>query len=79
MTEGTSPILSLIHISVCGCLKEECVYIGESPFDIEAGVAAGIYTVGVPSGNWPLGSLEEKKPDCVIKDISELCSIFDES
>ena len=64
---------------VCGCLREECVYIGESPFDIEAGVAAGIYTVGVPSGNWPLKSLEEKKPDCVINDIRDLCSIFDKS
>lgn len=62
----------------CGCSRDDCVYIGESPFDIEAGVAAGIYTVAVPSGNWSLKSLEEKNPDCVIKDIRELSSVFDE-
>lgn len=65
--------------AACGVLPEDCVYIGESPFDIEAGVAAGVFTVAVPSGNWPVDSLVEKSPDCVITDIRQLCSIFDES
>lgn len=58
---------------------EGCVYIGESPFDIKAGVAAGVYTVAVPSGNWSLDSLTEQSPDCVVNEIKELCSIFDHS
>ncbi len=62
---------------VCGHLPRECVYIGESPFDIEAGVAAGVYTVAVPSGNWPLRSLKEKHPNRVIEYIRELRGIFD--
>ncbi|WP_270816426.1 HAD family hydrolase [Hungatella effluvii] len=62
--------------AACGYRPEECVYIGESPFDIEAGVAAGAYTVAVPSGNWPRQSLEEQSPDCLIEDISQLLPIF---
>ena len=65
--------------AACGTAPKGCVYIGESPFDIEAGVAAGVFTVAVPSGNWPVDSLVEQSPDCVVKDITELCSIFDES
>lgn len=62
--------------AACGVSPGECVYIGESPFDIEAGVAAGVFTVAVPSGNWPLKALAEKSPDCVISDITKLCSVF---
>ena len=65
--------------AACGMNPEDCVYIGESPFDIKAGVAAGVYTVAVPSGNWSLDSLMEQSPDCVVNEIKELCSIFDHS
>lgn len=60
----------------CGVSVGECIYIGESPFDIEAGKAAGAYTVAVPSGNWPRQSLEEKHPDCLVENISQLANIF---
>lgn len=59
-----------------GCRPEECVYIGESPFDIQAGVAAGVYTVAVPSGNWSPESLLECKPQLFIRDIQELRPLF---
>ncbi|MDO5406231.1 MAG: HAD hydrolase-like protein [Eubacteriales bacterium] len=65
-------------IEICGFTAGECAYIGESPFDIEAGVSAGVYTVAVPSGNWSRQSLIEKSPNCLIKDISELLKIFKE-
>lgn len=62
--------------ALVGCAPAECVYIGESPFDIQAGVAAGVYTVAVPSGNWPAESLAECKPDVMIADIQELQPLF---
>lgn len=54
----------------------QCVYIGESPFDIEAGVASGAYVAAVASGNWSVESLLEKKPDVLLDDISELLPLF---
>lgn len=62
--------------ALLGCAPEECIYIGESPFDIQAGVAARVYTVAVPSGNWPAQSLAECKPDAMIADIQELPALF---
>lgn len=59
-----------------GCRPDACIYIGESPFDIQAGVAAGVYTVAVPSGNWPAESLTECNPDILIQDIQELPALF---
>lgn len=59
-----------------GKAPNECVYIGESPFDIEAGVASGTYVVAVASGNWSKESLLEKQPDVLLDDISELLPLF---
>lgn len=55
---------------------ETCVYIGESPFDIQAGVASGVYTAAVGSGNWPVQSLLACNPDVMVDDISELAQLF---
>ncbi len=55
---------------------EECVYIGESPFDIEAGVSSGAYVAAVPSGNWSVESLLDRCPDALLTDISELLPLF---
>ncbi|WP_298017536.1 HAD family hydrolase [uncultured Dysosmobacter sp.] len=62
--------------ALVGQRPADCVYIGESPFDIQAGVAAGVYTVAVPSGNWPLESLLECSPHRHIMDIQELQEIL---
>lgn len=62
--------------ALVGYKPEECIYIGESPFDIQAGVAAGVYTVAVPSGNWSEESLAECSPSIMIRDIGELPALF---
>lgn len=59
-----------------GLPPEKCVYIGESPFDIQAGVAAGVFVVAVASGNWSVQSLLDCHPDILVDDISELTSLF---
>lgn len=63
--------------AMVGQAAEACVYIGESPFDIEAGVKAGVYVVAVGSGNWPVQSLLDCGPDALAEDISELIQLFD--
>lgn len=55
-----------------GVMPSQCIYIGESPFDVQAGVKAGVYTIGVPSGHWSRESLEACKPERMIEDIAEL-------
>ena len=60
----------------CRVSERECLYIGESPFDIEAGVRAGVFTVAVASGSWPEESLMACNPDLFVKDISEITKYF---
>lgn len=52
-----------------------CAYIGESPFDIAAGVASGVYTVAVPSGTWSRSSLLEQHPHAFIQNICDLTGL----
>ena len=59
-----------------GRRPEECVYIGESPFDIQAGVQSGAFVAAVASGNWSVESLLECEPDVLLADISELMPLF---
>ena len=62
--------------ALVGKAPEECVYIGESPFDMEAGTASGAYVAAVASGNWPVQSLLACSPDVRLDDISELLPLF---
>ena len=63
-------------MKLIGKEPEECVYIGESPYDIQAGVASGAYIAAVASGNWSVQSLLDCEPDVLLDDISELNSLF---
>ena len=65
-----------IAMKLIGKKPEECAYIGESPFDIDAGVTSGAYVVAVASGNWSAESLLKCKPDVILDDISELLPLF---
>jgi pyrophosphatase PpaX len=44
-------------------IPDESVYIGDSPFDIEAGQAAGVVTAAVGWGIFPPVRLKELEPD----------------
>lgn len=63
-------------MKLIGKKAEECVYIGESPYDIQAGVASGAYIAAVASGNWSVQSLLDCDPDVLLDDISELNTLF---
>jgi pyrophosphatase PpaX len=59
-----------------GQAGEDCAYIGEAPYDIQAGVASGIYTVAVPSGTWSPESLAACDPNRMIGAFSELMDLL---
>lgn len=68
------PILNAC--ALLGEKPEDCVYIGESPYDIEAGVKAGAFVVAVGSGGWSVESLLECHPHVLVSNISELKELF---
>lgn len=53
----------LLAMSRLDLTPEECVYIGDSPFDIQAGQAAGMATAAVGWGMFAPVRLKELEPD----------------
>lgn len=54
-----------------GLVTEDCLYVGDSPYDLQAGRAAGCPTVAVTWGVFPLEELQLERPDY-------MCATFDE-
>lgn len=50
-----------------GVLPQECAYVGDSPFDIQAGNGAGCPTVACTWGMFALGLLEAQNPTFTIE------------
>ncbi len=50
----------------------EAVFIGDSPIDIRAGKAAGLYTIGVLTGTSPHEVLSLESPDHILESVAEL-------
>jgi pyrophosphatase PpaX len=53
-----------------------CAYIGDSPFDLQAGYAAGCYTVAVNWGLFPETELRQENPDRLISKPKELLDLL---
>jgi pyrophosphatase PpaX len=71
-------LLCLVKLAGMGApaQPEGAIYIGDSPFDIQAGHAAGMATAAVTWGIFSRAALEESKPDHVLErpgDIVRLC------
>lgn len=58
-----------------GLKPAECLYVGDSPFDMQAGNGAGCETVAVTWGMFSLDALEACSPTCVIDRPVELVGI----
>lgn len=56
-----------------GLSPQECVYVGDSPFDIAAGNAAGCATVAVTWGMFGEDLLLAESPSYVVHDPLEVC------
>lgn len=66
---------------VYGCEKlgldpVDCVYVGDSPFDMHAGNAAGCTTIAVTWGMFNEERLREENPDYVVHTADELLAVI---
>jgi pyrophosphatase PpaX len=60
------PTPILLALERLGSRPETAIYVGDSPFDIEAGRAAGAATAAVTWGIFPRADLERSQPTFVI-------------
>jgi pyrophosphatase PpaX len=56
----------LLALERLGASTEGACYVGDSPFDIESGRAAGVFTIGVTWGFFSRPALEEVGPDLIV-------------
>jgi len=68
------PILHAAEL--LGVAPTECVYVGDSPHDVQAGKAAGAYVVAVTWGVADAARLEEAGPDAVLDDVTLLPALL---
>jgi 5'-nucleotidase len=52
------------------------VYVGDSPFDLQAARAAGMRSVAVGWGVFPRATLEGERPDRFVRDMGELAAVL---
>ena len=59
-----------------GVPAAECVYVGDSHVDIQAGRAAGMKTVGVLTGLDDADTLGREEPTLLLDSVKDLCPFF---
>lgn len=63
-------------LAALGLAADECVYVGDSPFDMQAGRAAGCPIAAVTWGMFPKQQLLDESPDYCFDDPSQLLSLL---
>jgi len=71
-----SPEPVLKAVETLNVKPEEAVMVGDRPEDVEAGRAAGTYTVAVLRSVRPKAELKAVKPDFIVGELSEILSIL---
>ena len=67
---GPEPVLRALEL--LGASPDEGVYVGDTPWDMQAGRAAGVATVAVLWGVAGRAELEAETPDLVVADATEV-------
>lgn len=62
----------LYGCELAGLAPEECLYVGDSPFDLQAGNGAGCLTAAARWGMFPADVLAAEHPDFALDSIAEL-------
>ena len=57
-------------------IPAKCVYVGDTRTDMQAGKAAGMYTVGVLTGFDDYNALNKERPDAIIDRIGDLMEVI---
>jgi pyrophosphatase PpaX len=68
------PLLKCMEI--LNVQPRESMYVGDSAVDIQAGKAAGAWTVGVLTGTSDLMRLEAEAPDAILDSVGDLLTIL---
>jgi HAD superfamily hydrolase (TIGR01509 family) len=68
------PLLKCIEI--LNVEPRETIYVGDSAVDIQAGKAAGVWTVGVLTGTSDLNRLQAEAPDAILHSVGDLLTIL---
>lgn len=55
---------------------EKTLFVGDSPYDLQAGRAAGVKTAAATWGPHPVSTLQSESPDYVLRDLRELRAIL---
>ena len=55
-----------------GLIPGDCIYVGDTRIDIQAGKAAGMQTIAVLTGFDDYKALEREKPDAIIESVAEI-------
>ena len=63
--------MEILNVEPC-----ETVYVGDSAVDIQAGKAAGVWTVGVLTGTSDLNRLKAEAPDAILHSVGDLLTIL---
>ncbi|MGQ0764690.1 MAG: HAD-IA family hydrolase [Gemmatimonadota bacterium] len=68
----------LLHaLAALGARAGDAIYVGDSPFDIQAAQAAGVASVAVAWGAFDASTLRANGPDWLIEQPSDLLSIIE--
>jgi pyrophosphatase PpaX len=59
-------------LALLGALPHDSIFVGDSPHDIEAGRAAGVYTIGVTWGAFSREEMARAGADLVIHEVDRL-------
>jgi pyrophosphatase PpaX len=59
-------------LALLGATAQNAVFVGDSPHDVEAGRAAGVFTIGVSWGAFSREEMERSGADVVLDTVSEL-------
>lgn len=58
------------------CFKNHAVFVGDSPYDIQAAKLAGLYSIAVPFGPFSEERLMKERPDRIAHNLDELKAIL---
>ena len=58
--------------------KDEVIFVGDSPVDMETGINAGVFTVAVPTGHHSGEMLKDAGAKALISDLSGLVAIIEQ-
>lgn len=70
------PTPVLLGLERLGRGREHACFVGDAPFDLQAGAAAGVATVGVTWGFFPRATLAELHPDHLVDTVDELTRVL---